>query len=75
VSAYVGAAVPAQPVPGRLEFGGSVAISLPEGVTAQVVNDAVYLHGTFDGIDEFLMRGVRLLCSVWAARMRSVLGL
>lgn len=51
-----GYGTPIPAVRGKIEYGGSVSVDLPDGVTARVVGNAIVVNGTYDGIQELLGR-------------------
>lgn len=51
-----GYGIPIPAIQGKVEFGGSVSVELPDGVTARVVGNAIVVNGTYDGVVTFLGR-------------------
>ena len=67
-----GTLIPA--VQGNVEFGGSVSVDLPDGVTARVAGNAIVVNGTYDGIVTFLGRCATLQFQLILENARRRLG-
>lgn len=51
-----GYGTPTPDVRGNVEYGGSVSVDLPDGVTARIVGNAVVIDGTYEGVQAFFRR-------------------